>query len=395
MRIGVAGPVDISKFRPLFPSGPAFPETYSFPLIGTLIEQLHQRGHELSVFALSSRVKTTELFRGNRMQIYVCPQRRPRWQMLDFFRGERRSLSSAMQESGCSVVHAHWTYEFAAAAIASGLPHVITAHDVPMKVLRYARHPYWLEKPLLAWGVLRDAKCVTAVSPYAAESLNGFLRPQRDTIVVRNGVTPDVFALGGPGLQRKQRNKIVFGSVLNGWGGLKNGQTIVRAFASLRKKLGGEVELWMIGHGHEQEGPGAIWARKRSADTGIRFVGPLPHAEVLSTLALGVDVLVHPSLEETHGMAITEAMAMGIPVIGGRSSGAVPWVLGEGKAGMLVDVTSERSLTAAMHRLATEPSLRESFACAGREAAMSRFHIDSTVDRYEALLARAGTEQVQ
>lgn len=391
MRIGIAGPIDLSMLKQLFPQGTAFPATWSFPLIATLAAELHKRGHEIVIFALSRQVVATQVFAGDRIQVYICPQRRPRRQMADFFKGERQALCRAIQQSKCDVVHAHWAYEFGAATVDSGVPHVVTAHDIPLVVLRFARHPYWLLKPLLAWRVLRTAKVVTAVSPYTADSLNGFLRPQRDIAVVSNGVTADVFALHVKRRPTRQPGKIVFASILNSWAGRKNGQQLVKAFAILRKRLGNKVELWMIGDGHENDGLGAMWARKRSLEPGIRFLGPLPHGQVLSTLVEKVDVLVHPSLEETHGMVITEAMAVGIPVIGGRSSGAVPWVLGGGKAGMLVDVSSKRSLTSAMHTMATEPSLRESLASAGREAAMSRFHIDSTVDRYEALLA----EQVQ
>ncbi len=46
--------------------------------------------------------------------------------------------------------------------------------------------------------------------------------------------------------------------------------------------------------------------------------------QCLTTLAESVDVLVHPSLEESQCMAVIEAMAMGLPVIAGKFSGAIP-----------------------------------------------------------------------
>jgi hypothetical protein len=128
MRIGIAGPITLKMLSGLFPPGTKLPGTYSFPLIATLAEKLRDRGHEVVVFALSSSVVQTQHFTGDRIEAYVCPRRRPRWQMLDFFRGERLVLRKAMQQSRCDVIHAHWTYEFGAAAVASGLPHVVTAH---------------------------------------------------------------------------------------------------------------------------------------------------------------------------------------------------------------------------------------------------------------------------
>ena len=177
MRIGIAGPISMKMLRPLFPPGTEFPTTLEFPLIAILAEQFHRRGHEIVVFALSRLISQMQVYYGDRIHVYVCPMRRPRWQMLDFWRGERVALRDAMRMSNCDVIHAHWTYEFGAAAIESGVPHVVTAHDNPMAVLRYARHPFWLEKPFLACPVLRKAQHVTAVSQYVADSLHQFLRP--------------------------------------------------------------------------------------------------------------------------------------------------------------------------------------------------------------------------
>jgi hypothetical protein len=91
--------------------------------------------HERVVFALSGEVTRTQFFAGHRIQAYVCPQRRAPYPMVDFFRGERRALSEATRGAGCEVLHAHRTYEFAAAAIESDVPHVIAPHDSPLTAL--------------------------------------------------------------------------------------------------------------------------------------------------------------------------------------------------------------------------------------------------------------------
>ena len=376
----------------LFPLGTQLPETWSHPLIATLVQSLHQRGHEVVVFALSERVRKTEFFVGNRIEAYICPQRRPRWQMLDFFAQERRALADAMRRSGCDVIHSHWTYEFGAAAVESGLPNVVTAHDNPLAVLRFATHAYWLEKPFLAPRVVRKAEYLTAVSPYIADSLRRFLKPRTEIMVIPSGVTSDVFALHSR-RSRNRMDRIIFGSVSNNWGGLKNGRQLVKAFGLLRGKLGDNVELWLFGDEHESGGPANVWAKQQSLDTGIRFVGHIPYMQCLTTLAESVDVLVHPSLEESQCMAVIEAMAMGLPVIAGKFSGAIPWVLAGGKAGMLVDVRSAEAIAHGMQTMAEDAGLRRTLALAGRKMALEQYHLDTTVNRYEALLTRASTGQ--
>jgi hypothetical protein len=41
-------------------------------------------------------------------------------------------MREALQREQPDILSAHWTYEFAAAAIATGIPHVVTAHDAPL-----------------------------------------------------------------------------------------------------------------------------------------------------------------------------------------------------------------------------------------------------------------------
>jgi len=80
MKIGIAGLISLKMLYPLFPSGTEFPSASEFPLIATLAIEFHRRGHEIAVFALSRDVSQTQVYYGDRIQVYICPQRRPRWQ---------------------------------------------------------------------------------------------------------------------------------------------------------------------------------------------------------------------------------------------------------------------------------------------------------------------------
>jgi glycosyltransferase involved in cell wall biosynthesis len=100
-----------------------------------------------------------------------------------------------------------------------------------------------------------------------------------------------------------------------------------------------------------------------------------------------LDAFVHPSLEESFGMVIVEAMAAGVPVVAGRRSGAPAWLLEGGSAGLLVDVTSDEAIAGAMLRLVEGPE-RTVLAAAGRVRAedfrMERV-ADQYVEQYQAL----------
>jgi glycosyltransferase involved in cell wall biosynthesis len=387
MKIGIAGDITLSMLQDLFPPGTSMPHTLSVPLIASIARGLHQRGHEIAVFALSREVNETQFYKGTGVEAYVCPQRRPRLQMADFFRAECRALTDAVRESGCDVIHAHWTYEFGTAAIRSRMPHVITAHDTPVAVIRYARHPYGLERALLGFPVIRNARHITAVSPYVTASLRR-IRGSDDVTTIVNGVGPEVFAMNS---LRKQptRGEVVFASVLNYWHGRKNGRRLIQAFALVRARLGISVQLRLYGIDFAPDGPAAVWARAHGVDSGIQFCGPAAYKEMLAAIATEADILVHPSLEEAHCMAVTEAMAIGVPVIGGKRSGGIPWALAHGKAGLLVDVRSPSAIAQGMQKMAEDYPLRESFGAEGRALALRDYQMEPIVDRYLDCLAAA------
>jgi glycosyltransferase involved in cell wall biosynthesis len=97
----------------------------------------------------------------------------------------------------------------------------------------------------------------------------------------------------------------------------------------------------------------------------------------------GSDLLLHPSLEESFGMVAAEALAAGIPVVGGQRSGALPWVVGQ--AGRLVDVTDPQALAAAMLELLGDPALAARLGQEGRRGVLGRFGAQAVAAAYEDL----------
>ena len=77
-----------------------------------------------------------------------------------------------------------------------------------------------------------------------------------------------------------------------------------------------------------------------------------------------------------------EAIAQGLPVVGGRRSGAVPWVLGDGKAGVLTDVRSAPSLAAAISGLLDDPQGGKTYSPQAHEPAVAAFRLAPVVDGY-------------
>lgn len=140
----------------------------------------------------------------------------------------------------------------------------------------------------------------------------------------------------------------------------------------------------MFGEGFGSGEAAMEWAERRGLAENVVFVGSLLHGELQSRIAAEVDVLVHPSLEESFGMVLVEAMALSIPVIAGERSGGTRYVLDEGRAGILTDVRSPRVLGEAMLRCA-DSEVRRHFGELGFRSVNERFRPELVADAYEKI----------
>lgn len=386
MKIGIAGHIatdSIARFLDGDTSG--LPRGYyGAPLLGTLIGALLERGHSIVAYTTSSDMPPASRVSasGECFKITYCAARprafrysEGRWgRAADAFKHERALLVQAMQDDVPDLVHAHWSYEFALAAIESGLPHIVTCHDAPQVVLKYSPDPYRLVRYFMARRVLARAHRLTAVSPYLQHKLQGYAHAP--IAIVPNPLPVHPTGRAAPRPFDPARPYIAM--VLNGWGARKNPKPALRAFAALRKTIPG-AELNIMGSDYGPGGRAESWAESHGLAQGVNFMGPQPYAVLLEKLA-DSDLLLHPALEETFGMSIAEAMSLGVPAIGGRASGAVPWVIGDG--GVVVDVASDQAIEAALKKMLSDPPARKKYAEAARARA-DRFSAIQVAITYE------------
>lgn len=401
VKIGIVGPLAVKDIAHLLDAGSELPagEMRGSSLLVSLIEALLAMGHEVSAFTTEPSLEPQEdnmrVATGPGFRACFTPLRRYGFRndrgrcgrMLDLFRLERRAIARAIKLEQPDVVHAHWSYEFAWAALDSGLPVVVTCHDAPWTILRLMPDAYRFGRLLMARQVLARAQHLTAVSPYLLPELTRFT--QRRIEVIANPIPDALFAAGGPRqLRGGEDAPRRVAMVINGWSSLKNASVGMAALAEARRHLPG-LEIDLIGPDFGSGQKAETWAGERGIAEAFHFHGPLPYADVLRVLATA-DLLVHPSLEESFGMTVAEAMALGIPVVVGENAGALPWVTGEGTAGLLVDVTSSAAITEAVLRLLGEPALYARCSAAGRARAESAFSARNVaqayIARYQAVL---------
>ncbi|MFZ4562933.1 MAG: glycosyltransferase family 4 protein [Bacteroidales bacterium] len=95
------------------------------------------------------------------------------------------------------------------------------------------------------------------------------------------------------------------------------------------------------------------------------MTGYVPNSELPALYALST-IFLYPSLRESFGIPMLEAMACGIPVITSNTS-SMPEV--GGNAALYVDPYKPEEITTAIKKLLAEPLLRESLIRNGFENA--------------------------
>lgn len=399
MKIGITGPIstesiaghlaaDISSL----PKGMA-----GAPLLGVLISALIARGHQVSAYTLDKTLHPSSnplvIAEGVDFRIYYGPYRPHSFgmngskpgRMADFFAVERAAIEDAIRIDKPDVVHAHWTYEFALAAIASGLPHLVTCHDSPRQVLRFMPNLYRLGRYMMARRVFSKAKHLSAVSPYLRDQVQRYARAP--ITVIPN---PIPFSLAEEVPRRPavgNRNSPHIAMVLNGWGTIKNPKPALKAFNMLRKTVP-DARLHLFGFDFGPGGKAQSWAQSQGMDAGMIFHGPTQHALLFSRLRT-MDLLLHPALLESCPMALVEAMAVGLPVVGGDKSGGVPWVLGDGEAGVLTDVRSPVAICRALSRTLDDAAEYERIVHSGLARVKQLFMPDAVAQKYEKMYMTA------
>ncbi|GAB4024905.1 glycosyltransferase family 4 protein [Spirosoma koreense] len=351
------------------------------PLISNLIQEYIARGHKVLAITTDAQLADDEppfVYEDEQLTFVIVPMRKHTFRpngrrpgrTADLFRFERNQMLAVLRQYKPEVVHAHWTYEFAMAALAYTPDALITVHDNAAIIYRYVRTLNRFFHLLMARYVFWRGRWFTAVSPYMAGTVQPWA--SKPVAVVPNPVLMPTRHVGSA-----DPSQPIISTVVNGWDDRKNNKNALLAFKAIQQRFPAAT-LWAFGTAFEPGTEADAFCREHDIRNVVLF-GPTSHTEVLEKVGQST-LLLHASLEESFGMVLAEAMSYGVPVVGGKESGAVPWVVEEG--GLLVDVTSVNAMAEAVIDLLSDPVLYERLSSNAQRIIQTRFGIGQVADQY-------------
>jgi glycosyltransferase involved in cell wall biosynthesis len=143
----------------------------------------------------------------------------------------------------------------------------------------------------------------------------------------------------------------------------KNIATLLAAAATVRQSVP-NVHFRVVGGGPRLSALQQQLGRLDLHES-VEILGEVPDSAAVRRAFVAADVFCLPSLQEGFGIVFLEAMAAGLPIVASRAA-AVPEVMPDGKAGILVDPLDPDALAAALTRLLCDGALRARLGNYGR-----------------------------
>jgi glycosyltransferase involved in cell wall biosynthesis len=153
---------------------------------------------------------------------------------------------------------------------------------------------------------------------------------------------------------------------------------LITAFQTVHRRLP-SARLVVIGDGPEH---GALQELVRRLELGavVQLLGALPDDSQVRDWYRRSAVFCLPSIQEGFGIVFLEAMASGLPVVSTTAT-AIPEVVLDGRAGLLVPPRDPQALAEALLQLLTDSELQQSCRAFGRDH-VGPFSWDRVAERF-------------
>lgn len=320
------------------------------------------------------------------------PMPRIAWQMLARNPGPYLRL---LGDRRPSLIHAHFGIEGVYAlplAQRLGVPLVTTFHgyDATLSTPALLASPAWANYPLFRHRLARRGDLFLCASCFVRDRVLAMGFPAARTH--RHYIGVDCAAIRPRSPDEETPTILHVARLVE----VKGAAYLLRALAALPPRHA-QVQLVVIGDG-PLRGALAKLAGTLGLGGRVRFLGALPHAEVLAWMRKAA-MLALPSVRtrtgrvEGLGMVLLEAAATGVPSVGSRIGG-IPEGIVDGETGLLAPERDAAALAQRISDLLDDRDRRARMGAAARAHAESRFDLGRQTETlegfYDAILSGRG-----
>ena len=260
---------------------------------------------------------------------------------------------------------------------------IISVHNIPIVQMRECAPNFW-EKimGLLIKVFYNKADSIIAVSKHVGDDLVKNSRINEKLIhIINNPIDIDrINYLSNEDVAEEFFNEDA--PIILAVGRLskeKGFEYLLKAFSLLKERS--NARLVILGEGKEEANLKKL-RKELGIDKQVLFLGfkDNPYKYMKRST-----IFVFPSLYESFGIAMVEAMACGIPVIATQSYAGIEDIIEHEKTGLLIAVADEKALSESMFRLLNDEELRRSLSIEAKKK-VENFSIEKITKKYKKVL---------
>ncbi len=338
-----------------------------------------KKKHGMDMVALELIRNLQEIDHENEYIVYVSPDEdrqtlkaTPNFRIVELDGGfypiwEQVALPRAAREDGCEILHCTSN----TAPVNTKIPLVVTLHDI---IYMESSYPQILSgsgttyqkfgnvyRRMVVPKVVKKSGAIITVSHFEKNRIGEFFGMKGDPRLkaVYNGVgthfRPVTDAAELSRVKAKYRLPDRFFFFLGNTDPKKNTKGTLKAYSDFVKQTRSDIRLVMLDYDRAELAKILDQIGDRTLINRITLTGYVVNTDLPAIYSQST-LFLYPSLRESFGIPLLEAMACGVPVITSNTS-SMPEIAGD--AAFIIDPFKPEEITAAMIKLTSEDELRK------------------------------------
>ena len=290
-----------------------------------------------------------------------------------------KKLANLIDKQRIDVIHMHWGKDLTLAVLAK----IFSKTKPKMMLTRHMQFPSRKDSVFHRF-LYKHIDHIMAITQTMAADLKRFIPEDVQPIISVNylGVSPAKQA-DKQVIQQRRMQYDAGGShfliALVGRIDYAKGHEFLLDALKIAKDKGLPFKALIVGHPMQESYLESL--KQKVVDAGLEqhmiFTG---FVDKPRELMQACDVLILPTIEETFGLVLIEAMSVGVPVIG-SNRGGVPEIISHQETGLLFESTNAQSLFDALYALYQSPETAKSYADKALAVVQDKFNADKHVQR--------------